>query len=298
MSDIIPNIYAVIVNWNRPDDTCICIQSLLDVDGYTITIIVVDNGSTDRSVEVISGRFPQVILLKQASNLGFAGGYNAGLRQALEFGADFVFIINNDAWIDSAAFQHLFQCFSPDTAAVCPLIFYASKPDIIWSSGAISNRFTLEIKDEFENQPISSKMDVPFLERDFVTGCGMLLTREALLKIGLFDEDFHLYYEDMDFSRRIRKAGWRLRVNPRAKMWHKVSSSSGGRGSLNERYWMARSSVRFFRKHAVWWQIPPIIFWRTGSAILNTWRLARYQRWSSIIAFWNGLKDGMLDGFR
>lgn len=292
------NLFAVTVNWNRPADTCQCIQSLLDIDGYSIQIVVVDNGSIDGSVDIISERFHNVTILKQARNLGFAGGYNVGLRYALDCGADFIFIVNNDAWVDREVFLHLFEHVSPDTAAVCPLIFYASKPEIIWSAGAVSNPLTLEVADNHANKTLISLMDVPFLERDFVTGCGMLLTRKALLKVGLFDEQFHLYYEDMDFCRRFRKAGWRLRVVPRARMWHKVSKSSGGSGSLNERYWMARSSIRFFHKHALWWQIPAIIFWRSGSALLNTWRLARSKRWTSVKAYWNGLKDGFVDCFR
>lgn len=294
----IPNIYAVTVNWNKPDDTCECLQSLLDIEGYSTTIVVVDNGSTDGSAEIISKRFPQINLLKQTTNLGFSRGYNAGIRYALSCGADYVFMINNDVWVDRDVLNYLFQYMSSDTGAVCPLIFYASSPDVVWSAGAIANPLTLEVKDKFANHPWAPRIATTFLERDFVTGCGLLLSSKALLGIGLFDEHFYLYYEDMDFCFRLRKAGWRLRVVPGAKMWHKVSRSSGGSGSLIERYWMARSSIRFFRKHATWWQVPFIFFWRSGSALLTTYRLARTKRWLSIKAYWNGLKDGLLEGFQ
>ncbi len=126
------------------------------------------------------------------------------------------------------------------------------------------------------------------LERDFVPACGLLLTRDILQRTGGFDERFFMYYEDLDFCQRIREMGQKIGVLPAAKMWHKVSLSSGGSDSPNERYWMARSSVLYFRKHAKLWQWPLILFWRTGSALRTTWRLGSTGRGEALRAYWRG----------
>lgn len=130
---------------------------------------------------------------------------------------------------------------------------------------------------------------------DFVPGCGMLLTRQAIEEVGLFDEGFFMYYEDSDLCLRLKRAGWQLQTITTAQMWHKVSLSSGGEDSPNERYWMARSSIRFFAKHARYWQLPIIIGWRKASAIRTTLRLLRHGKFTALTAYWRGLRDGFKD---
>jgi GT2 family glycosyltransferase len=97
----------------------------------------------------------------------------------------------------------------------------------------------------------------------------------------------------MDYCLRARRHGYRLRLAPAATMWHKVSSSSGGSDTPRERYWMARSSVLYFRKHAHFWQWPIILFWRTGSALRTSQRLLRKRRLDSLKAYWRGLLHGI-----
>ncbi len=120
----------------------------------------------------------------------------------------------------------------------------------------------------------------------------MLLTRRLLETVGLFDERFHMYYEDLDFCLRVRRSGFQILVVPGAKMWHKVAQSSGGSDSTFERYWMARSSALYFRKHchgARWLAVLP---WRGGSAVRTTLRLLRQGRREACAAYWRGLRDG------
>jgi GT2 family glycosyltransferase len=123
----------------------------------------------------------------------------------------------------------------------------------------------------------------------------MLIKRVVFEQIGFFDERFFMYYEDSDFSLRVRKAGFRMLIVPKARMWHSVSQSSQGSNSPNERYWMGRSSVLFFRKHIHDWRWFLIIPWRVGSTMKTTFQLLRRQKSASAKAYLKGTWEGMID---
>lgn len=288
------SIYALTVNWNRPADTIECIESLLNQKPIVPEIIIVDNGSTDDSVSILRARFPQIELIASSTNRMFGGGYNMGIRHALEHGAEGIFISNNDAILASDGLEKLLHYTSSDTGLLAPVIYYSYQPDRIWSLGGRVNPWTLEKSDDYRNTLDRGNWP-EILEQDFVTGCGMLLTRNLLESVGLFDEGFTHYYEDMDFCRRTRLAGFHIRVIPQAKMWHKVALSSGGRDSPNERYWMARTSVRYFRKHGRGGRMLVIFPYRLGSAIKTSLRLLFHRRGDSVCAYWRGLRDGLSD---
>ncbi len=252
-----------------------------------------ENGSTDGSPERIAQAFPQVAQLCIPKNLGFAGGYNAGIRYALEHGADFVFMLNNDTLAPPGMLEPLVEAAAPpDVAAAAPLIFYADAPERVWSAGAGRSPWTLELTENHGRAAGFEQQEQP-VEREFLSGCALLLKREALEKVGLFDEGFFLYYEDSDYSLRLRQAGYRLLLVPRARLWHKVSRSSLGSDSPGERYWMARSSVRFFRKHVRGPRWLVVIPWRLGSACKTTFRLLRHGNFRAAWYYWRGLRDGL-----
>jgi GT2 family glycosyltransferase len=291
------HITAVVVNWNRPSDTIACVQSLLEQKGIDLHIIIVDNGSTDNSVRILRDKFPNLELINYPVNLKFGRGYNLGIRRALQTRVDDVFIINNDAILDPHALALLCEQISSDVGILSPLIYYADPPNVIWSIGGKLHPLTLERSSD--SVKIVDQGDWPsFIEQDFVTGCGMLLTHQVLEEVGLFDETFEHYYEDMDYCRRVRKAGFRILVVPQAKMWHKIAMSSGGSDSPVERYWMARSSVRYFHKHGRGWQILAIVPYRLGSAFKTTISLVVKKRGESVRAYWRGLMDGLRENFR
>ena len=307
-------VYVVIVNFNRAADTLECLASLARQKAppakvcLALKTLVVDNGSQDGSPAKIEAAFPSVEQLHLPDNLGFAGGYNAGIRYALEKGAGWILIVNNDTILAQDCLYQLLEQASkilPAKAGIlAPIIYEYPRPlkpfdeqnelarPRIWSAGGKVNRLTLEKDDHLIGQ-IDPGNWPPVLEQDFVTGCAMLLNRQALEQAGLFDENYHLYYEDADLCLRIRQAGRTIFVVPTARLWHKVASSSGGRNSPQERYWMARSSVRFFASHARPYQLPFISLWRLGSALRTTWRLIRAGNWAALRAYWKGLRDGL-----
>lgn len=285
-----PLVFVITLNWNRRDDTLACLESLCCLAYPNARVLVVDNGSTDGSPQAIARQFLQVEQIVNPQNLGFAGGFNVGLRHALAAGADFAFILNNDTIAAPNILELLVAAASAnDVGIVAPSIFYASDPARVWSTGGGRNRLTLEMTgDHGRRAPITE-----ITEREFLSGCAMCIKRSALERVGLFDEEFFMYYEDSDYCLRTRRAGFQLLVVPQARIWHKVATSSDGSDAPAERYWMGRSSVRFFRKHARGGQWLAIISWRAGSAIKTVWRLVSARRWVAARAYLRGVWEGI-----
>jgi GT2 family glycosyltransferase len=287
-----PLVAIVTLNWNRPDDTLECLASAATQTYPHTAIIVVDNGSSDDSVARIGADFPEAVLLRNERNMGFAAGANRGIAHALGLGAEYVFLINNDTTFAPDAVAQLLAKAAPDIGIVVPAIFYAAAPELPWSLGGRRHPLTLE-KSGDAPAALAHARAAGSLDRDYVAGCGILLSRRMLERVGLFDERFFMYYEDMDFSLRVRRAGYRIVLAPDARMWHKVSISSGGSDSPNERYWMARSSVIFFRKHVRglrWCVVAP---YRSASAIKTVARLLVRGRHMAALAYLRGLRDGL-----
>jgi GT2 family glycosyltransferase len=302
-----PLVYVITLNWNRRDDTLAFLASFSQLTYPHCRILVVDNGSTDDSVPAITAQFPDVEQIVNGRNPGFAAGANVGIRHALAQGADFVFVANNDTLIAPDALDLLVHAaLASEVGLAAPKIYYASDPRRIWSAGAWRDPVTLEVtgcrRGQYERVVTFPKAfsfregeEEPF-EVDFVTACGMLIRRRCFEVVGLFDERFFMYYEDSDYCLRVRSAGYRVLVVPRARMWHKVAISSGGIDSPAERYAMGLSSVLFFRKHvggARWLIVAP---YRTGSAIKTLVRLLAGGRTQSAQAYLRGLWDGVGTG--
>ena len=282
----------MVLNWNRREDTLACIASLLRSSYEPLRVLVCDNGSTDDTSAAVRSQFPGVEVLELGRNLGFAAGMNAGIRHALAAGAEQVLLLNNDTIVDKLMVERLVAHTFGAVGLVAPLILYASQPDLIWSAGGLSSRWTLEQTHTLRGQ--HDRADWPvIIERDFVPGCAMLLPRSALESVGLFDERFFMYYEDSDLCLRIRRAGFRVLLVPGARMWHKVAISSGGADSPGERYGMAKGSVLFFRKHVHGWRWLIVVPFRLGSAVKTTIRLLRRRKVVAAQAYWRGLLDGI-----
>lgn len=286
-----PLVYVVILAWNQCADTMACVASLLASTYQPLHIMVCDNGSTDGTPEALRATYPQITVLELGRNLGFAAGANAGLRQTLTAGADYSLLINNDTLVASDMIERLLASVTPEAGIIAPLIYYANMPDTIWSAGGLRSRWTLEQIEDLRGRRDRDGWP-ECLERDFVTGCAMLIPRAVLETVGLFDERFFMYYEDSDLCLRIRRASYRILLVSRAHMWHKVATSSGGSGSPAERYAMARSSVIFFRKHVSGWRWGVVGLFRLGSAIKTTARLLWRGRLAATMAYWRGLGDG------
>lgn len=284
---------VIITVWNQVEHTMACLETVVSQDYRQFSVLVVNNASTDDTVTQISDAYPQVEILNLPENLGPTRGYNAGFRHALDRGFNLLFLLNNDTLLAPNCISELVKEKASDIGLVMPKIYYADDPGRIWSVGGWENKLNYEVQRPGENQLDEGQWEQA-TDIDDAPFTAVLLTRDVLENIGLPDEDFFLYYEDRDYSRRMQEAGYRLRLAPAAHVWHKVSMSSGGSSSPNERYWMARSGVQFFRKNvgmrSRWFIVIP---WRAASALRTTLRLARYGRFDSIKAYWLGLWHGI-----
>lgn len=286
-------IAAVTVNWNKPEVTCACIDLLLNQKNVHPHIILVDNGSTDNSIDYFRDKYSEgnVELLELPRNVGFAGGYNAGIRAALDTFAEYILIINNDVEPSPDLIQLLLQVMDDSVGVTSPAIYYYEKPTEIWSIGGDINQLLLAPLDAHNRKANIASHSI---QRTFLSGCVMLFKREVFDRVGCFDEQFFMYYEDLDLCLRIKKAGIKMIVVPNAAAYHKVSVSSDGENTPFERYHSARSSGLYYRKHMVGLYPLWIVPCRLGSALLWSLRLLLQRKQQSLKAYWKGLVDGWL----
>lgn len=288
------HVVAVVVNWNRREDTLACLASLHEMTNpgtgvEMLDLILVDNGSTDGTAEAVGERFPTTEIISLPRNLGFAAGCNVGLRRALESGADYVLLVNNDTVVAPDMLEQLMSIAKahPDAGLLGPVVYRFDEPDCVWSAGYRQRPITMSAQ-----PPVGRPEDGAPYAVDRLYGCGLLIRRRALEEVGLFDERFFMYYEDADLCRRAQQAGYELLVVPAARMWHKVSASTG-EGSPLQKYHMARSSVLFFAKHTPLPLGPAVLVYRFGVAVKQLVLAARRHRWDVISAYLRGLVDGL-----
>ncbi|MCL4262550.1 MAG: glycosyltransferase family 2 protein [Anaerolineae bacterium] len=284
-------VLVIILNWQQPEITIECVQSVRAMYTSGVDVLVVDNGSGDDSITQLQILPPDVSLLALPENLGFAGGVNCGLRQAMQAGYDYALLLNNDAFPAPDMLDSLLAETANDIALLCPKIFYEMAPTRIWFAGGRQDRRLLEMRDTGRGEPDSpawsGSRDV-----DYLVGTGLLVNVTAVAHAGLLDEHFFMYYEDLDWSIRLRQAGYRLRFVGAAHLYHRVSLSSGGENSPLHRYYLARSSVIFFSRHARAGCVGAIVLFRLGSAVKIVAQLLLAGKATVARAYLRGLYDG------
>jgi hypothetical protein len=241
-----PKIGIIIINYNGEKYTNSCIRSIFKSSYQNYLIIVVDNASTDNSVQLLKEEFNnKIILIKNKDNLGFSGANNIGIKYALENGCEYVVLLNNDTEIDKDLIKNMVKTsIKNNNAIISPKIYYYDKPNKIWSAGGGINwkkglsyhyGFNEIDKGQFDEQK----------EIDFATGCCILIHKSVFNKIGFLAEEYFLYFEDTDFCVRAKRAGINSLYEPSAKLWHKVSSTTGSRESLITLYYGNRNRLYF-----------------------------------------------------
>jgi GT2 family glycosyltransferase len=241
---------VVVLNWNNASDTLDCLESLAHVTYPQVEIVAVDNGSDDGSVAAIRRRFPKLPVLETGTNLGYAGGNNVGIRHALDRGAELICVLNNDVLVSPGFLEPLVQaCVGSRGRAVCtPMICEAVHPDRIWALGAAVDRRNGSPIRLHAGEAMAEWAGAAPYEVDYASGTAMLLPRQALEAVGLMDEAFFLYFEEMDWALRARHVGYRHLAVPSAVIWHKVSATLGQTSPPVE-YYMLRNHLRFIARH-------------------------------------------------
>jgi GT2 family glycosyltransferase len=229
--DAQPRVTCVVLNWNGWRDTLDCLAALKECSYRHLDVVVVDNGSTDESVARIRTANPDLTVLQTGANLGFAGGNNVGLRYALRTGAGYVWLLNNDTQPAPNALSALMDRALTDRriGAVGSVCYYTNQPGSvqIWAGG----RVNLWIG-------YSPNTDKPHDDTWFhwLNGTSLLFCRAALEDVGLLDQRFFLYWEDVEIGLRLRKRGWRLAAAPESKVLHKVSASTNKNKLMLDRF--------------------------------------------------------------
>lgn len=248
---------AIVLNWNRLDDTLACVESLAAVDYEPLDIIVVDNGSEVSPRGALERAHPGVVVVENRLNLGYCGGNNVGLRRGLELGAECLWVLNNDAAAEPGSLAPLVETLASDDAiaAVGSKVVRADRPERLWVAWGrvtwLQSLIALEGADRSDDGCWDGRRQVEWLP-----GCSILFRAEALRDVGFFDEEFFAYHEDVDWAARATRRGWRLYYDGRSKVLHAVHGSSGGSDAYVSfrKYLSARNSVLYARRHGRWWQ--------------------------------------------
>ncbi|MCK4592212.1 glycosyltransferase family 2 protein [Candidatus Parcubacteria bacterium] len=236
-------VYIIVLNWNGKDDTIECIESLQKINYSNYKIVIVDNGSEDDSVSEIKKQFSEVKIIENKKNLGFAGGNNIGIKYAINSGAGYVLLINNDTTVEENFLSELIEMGESDKkiGILGSKIYFYSEPNRIWFAGGkvnwLKNKGTHIGLDQIDNGQYDKTK-----ETDYLTGCCLLIKREVVEKIGVLAEDYFLYYEDTDFSLRTKNIGYKCIFVPRSKIYHKISRSTKP-GSSNYIYYHTRNGL-------------------------------------------------------
>jgi GT2 family glycosyltransferase len=244
--------WLIVLSWNGREDTLACLASLAALRDGDTDVVCVDNGSTDGSVDAVRAAHPEVHVVENGRNLGFAGGNNAGLRHAFDHGAQWAVLVNNDAGLAPDAIDRLRRAAAEHPAAgmLAGKVFFDEPPDRIWFAG---QRFLPAFG--YSGRPRGyGRRDEPryrlAYRTDRAAGAFMAVSRRVVDAVGLLDEDLFAYVEDVDWSSRARAAGFEIWFVPDALAWHRVSASTGGeRASTHALYYGVRNTIAVSERH-------------------------------------------------
>ena len=286
-----PTWHAIVLSWNGRDDTMECLEALGKVIDPPVQVVCVDNGSTDGSVEAVRDRYPEAHLIENGRNLGFSGGCNVGIRWALDQGARWVVLVNNDATIAPDAIQGFAAAAERHQRAgiLAGKVLFADRPDRIWFAG---QRFLAWLGYSGRHRG-EGRRDGPRYSQerstDRATGALMAVSRRLIEEVGLLDEGLFAYLEDVDWSLRARAAGFEVVFIPSARAWHRVGAST--EGPAHNSYYGTRNMIVVCERHR---PLPPPLSWlRRGviRATFTAYALRQPNRRAALAAVREGYRD-------
>jgi GT2 family glycosyltransferase len=305
-----PTVVLLILTWNRRADVLRCAASLSRLTYPNCLPVVIDNASADGTVAALRDGYPELTIIQNAHNLGYAGGNNVGIRWALEHDADYVLIINNDTEVTADMVTELLRVAESDPriAVVGCRNILMDDPSRLWGAYGELTYGPFVVRTAGEGRPDAPHWQV-VKDVDWVIGNGYLWRRAALERIGLLDESFFAYHEDVDWCLRARAAGFRVVYAGTAAILHKGAAHAEGvqRHALLTWYILGRNSVRLVRKYARGHEVMRFgllcsgaAAFRLGRALLlrlvslrGSPRARAAERWAMEIMFVHGLLDAI-----
>jgi|TARA_Y100000294_G_C8570257_1_gene342442 hypothetical protein len=243
-------VYIIVLNWNGKKLLDDCLNSLMKLEYNNYKVLMVDNASTDGSVDYVKTKFSDVETISLDKNYGFAGGNNKGFEYASKNNAEYIIFLNNDTIVDSNFIDPLLIPFgNAEVGQTVPKIFYANHQDKIWYAGGKINFWTGHIYHEGIRDSDSEKYR-EVKETDYATGCCFCMRTADFASLLGFDESFSMYGEDADLSLRLRKNKMTVYFVPDSIIYHKVSASIGGAFSLTKIKRKFRSNLKLMIRHA------------------------------------------------
>lgn len=244
-----PHVAIIILNWNGKTDTIACLDSLQKVTYPDYSIILLDNGSTDGSIEAFKDKYPYVTLIDNGKNLGFAGGNNPGIDKAMKDGADYIILLNNDTVVAPDFIQELVKAAeSLNAGIVGPKMYYFEPKDMIYYAGGYINWYTGYSKHAGFRQTENGQHD-EVKEVDFVNGACLMVKREVVEKLGGLPVDYFLMWEDIDYCINAKRHGYKVVYVPSSVIWHKISASIKKMRAATM-YYGRRGNIIFIKKYA------------------------------------------------
>ena len=241
-------LYVIVLNYNGYNDTAECIESVLQNTYQSYKILIVDNASSDGSINKLQEKFPEISVLEMEENIGYAGANNKGIEWAIKRGAEYICLLNNDTKIEKNCLQILIDKIKNNKyTLVGPTTLFWST-NLIHTTGLKFNFYRGEAKLLNYKQEAAS-MQEGSISCDYLEGTCLMFTKKLIEKVGYFSEDYFLYYEETDWCCRIKKMGLPIFCIPQALLWHKGSASVKKVSGLKQ-YFDIRNRIIFEKRNA------------------------------------------------
>lgn len=294
---------VIVISYNKVESVMCAVNSTLNDQSNSdmnIHIYIFDNSEDRRIFMQLKNNLScyfNVSVEKNEKNIGFAKAANKGIIKSLEKGVDYILLLNDDAFIDKDCMKKLIEALENNNKALLagPTIFYAKDTEKVWHTGGYLNRF-LTIKIPYKNKKVPKEFlkKLSIQEVDFLTGCVLLIKREAFDKIGLFDENLFFYAEDLDYSIRVKKAGYKLLWVPYVFAWHDIDIIKG-RTTPFVMYHLAKSNIFVRKKHLS--RLRYFYYMLAHLLLLTPYRIFQVligsKDFKSIYAWFKGTLDGI-----
>ncbi|MBT4958335.1 MAG: glycosyltransferase family 2 protein [Flavobacteriaceae bacterium] len=286
-------IAIIIVNWKQYELTINCLLSLKKLEYKNWKVILVDNESNFEKINKIKSDFNKVEVIESKANLGFASANNLGIKYAIKNKFEYVMLLNNDTEVNKKFLSPLLNSFQNDNSlgAVQPLIMNYNNRAKVWNAGGYLNNF-------FGFPYTNKKLNNKNRQIDWITGCCILLKTKVIKKAGLIDEDFFAYYEDVDWSLRIKKLGYKLGVVESSVIFHhgtKSSNDSNLEGNLSPfvHYLNIRNHIYLVKKHSDKFNFIGVLLYQFLKILFYSIYFILRLRFSKLKMVYKGFNDGI-----